>query len=107
MLKGIFRNNHYMVDQTVYVDPFLQKGEREQFVGNFKQMQKKRVEANMVRTQHVFRGYAWSAIVSKAAECFQENRILVVVRAHGTVNDVVNLCVKGEHLVSWVFNRLY
>jgi ferredoxin-like protein FixX len=77
-----------MVDKTIYVDPFLLKNEREHFVMNYKQMQKKKREANMVRTQNVYRSDQQGEISQLAANCFENNRILIIVRSHNMFSTV-------------------
>ena len=78
-----------MIDKLIYVDPFMLKSEREYFIKNFKEIQKNKREAKMIRTQTVYRSDSILQISSLAATCFENDRILLVVREYG-VFDCVN-----------------
>lgn len=85
-----------MVDPNIYLDPFLTKSQRKAFVQNFKIIQKDIREANLNRTQTVYRSTSTDDIPRLAVSCFQEDRILVVVRAFGTLMEPSTLVVNSS-----------
>jgi hypothetical protein len=89
-----------MIDNVIYVDPFLQKSEREIFVQNYKKMQKEIRESNMVSTQTVFRTDSISDIPKLAFQCFQENRILVIIRENNMFQDLTMLTENSNGMVN-------
>ena len=77
-----------MIDNIIYVDPFLLKPERDLFVHNYKKIQKEIRETNMISTQTVYRTDSIADIPKLAVQCFQNNRILVVIRENNVFGDL-------------------
>ena len=90
-----------MIDNIIYVDPFLLKSERELFVQNYKTMQKEIRESNMVNTQTIYRTDSIADIPKLASKCFQENRSLVVIRESNFFQDVSILTDNSNGILNY------
>jgi hypothetical protein len=88
-----------MIDNLIYVDPFLLKCERELFVHNYKKIQKEIRDSNMTKTQTIFRSDSISDIPKLASDCFMSNRVLVVVRENGVFEDPSSLGIESNGII--------
>lgn len=70
-----------MVDKELYVDPFLSKVEREQYIRKYKKIQKKRSDARLEKCQRIDFVSDLDKVSRLVVNSFKQNKFVVFVRS--------------------------
>ena len=69
-----------MIDKEIYIDPFMLKAERIDFIKNYKSTKKKRLDANMKMNQKVVKNIQICDVPKLASDAWETNRFTVLIR---------------------------
>ena len=91
-----------MVEKEIYVDPFLNQQERLEFIKDYKNIQKRRLETKMRISQNISRVSNLKDLSELSTQAFAKNKFMVMFRSFDCSGNIQEIArnLKGMYPTS-------